>query len=288
MDKAKKLMIVVWKWRKQKQGYDEEQHLPAGKNHDELPVTDEPYYWLIRYDPDLTKINETSAFIAAQLERFPGYSVKVFLHRNHGYTGNELENLKSPNAPFSTTLFGNSSDHLYMKPNSRYGLLTTDGYMNDRSLGISACMMHDGKLHIKKEHFDSVWNYYEYHFKRRTFKLKETFVQVAIPALHVSVAPELLTFLREKLEEYQQNIRPGANGEWLTFPVANTPDKQQQVRYPAEVSKFIRQLKDRIAEFLAHTTPQKEQVLNLRDAFDNLLDALPENIYDSNPHPLSR
>jgi|GEM_PF-1806814 len=283
----KRLMIIVWKWRHIN---NDTLPLPVGSDTDMVQVNGREYQWLMRYDPE--DIEQSIDQIRQIIKNdYPAYKVQLFLHLNHNYEPGHVEQINASGAngkpPDNCILFGNR-DHLYIHhANSPLGLLASNGNMEGNFSGniISAVEKINEKNVIKSTHFDNVWNHYHHRIKLEAYQLKEDFIRVLWPASLSTSAPDptVLASILHRLSTYADKIQQNASADALTFSLGKAEEERSQTNfYGSDIVPLFISLSSAIHDFIAKEPDiqlSKPAMEPLREAFHNLLNALPENTY---------
>lgn len=283
-------MIVVWKWLFQ--NVREEQRIGGGKvNYDFLPVKNQPNDFLLRYDPE-SDIKESFNFLKAQVSNYAKtHQIQLFLHVSHGYSKDrhsrqiEAFLIKGGKTIVDYYFFGNVNDHLYIRiPESRYGLLGFDGNLGGE-FGYEIIKVYDlddsRNILLKQAHFNSTWDFYYYKFKRRTYEMMEQLVQFYWPLTEsgykISENEETTNSIFQQLEAYVGIIdgKPDKFGLIMEYP-----DFREALYYKPEVIQLLDDLKKGFSIFeTSKSEISRAHLTTLRNAFINLLNALPEKTY---------
>lgn len=291
-------MLIVWSWNYggMKGTYDEWQVLNS-------PQSDK----VIRLDQRFSaeaKIN----IITHANDHLPNNDVFIFLHRNHGYNSQAVEDIlsgikaKNPSASnVRCFLFGEGSGSLYISSNSR-GLLGTKGTFKAQRINgvtqfIDASASEETRL-LKKVHFDFVWNAYAKVFKAKVFELQEDLFSSLSPFLIKKERREieLYQFLRKpekellflRLLSFTGKMRKGSAQEKKLFAIEKSSDRALHFEdFNTNLQNVYEELPNTIYSNLVEditsklfTSKQEVNLIQLRNQFSNLLAAMPENTYN--------
>lgn len=234
--------------------------------------------------------------------------VFIFLHRNHGYNSQAVEDIlneiKTKNPTVSNVrcfLFGEGNGSLYISATPR-GLLGTKGTfkaqrINGTTQFINAAEDEDARL-LKKQHFDFVWNAYEKVFKAKVFELQEDLFTTLSPFLlqKKHQAGELYSFLRSpekellflRLLSFTGKLRKGSAQEKKLFVFEERLDRalhfddfnsNLQNVYGESPNRIYETLNNEITNKLFNSR-EEVNLIQLRDQFSALLVAMPEEVYN--------
>ncbi len=166
-------MIIVWWWN----------YGGLEANFDEWSVSGSSNQdCVVRIDQKFSP-KAKSIIVNNAINHLDDSEVFIFLHRNHGYNGQAIEDILSeiktqhPEANnVRCFLFGEGNGSLYIASNPR-GLLGTKGTFNGQRVNGTTqwidSRVDPEKTLLKKDHFDFVWNAYTKAFKAKVFELKE-------------------------------------------------------------------------------------------------------------------
>ncbi len=200
MTNRNRVMLIVWWWK----------YGGLEKAWDEWTVAGYPEgHKLIRID-ELRSSSGTDLLRSCVKDHLPDSDVYVFLHRNHGYNQQAIEELLSGLndhqehvAQLKCFLFGEGNDDIYIAKNPR-GLLGTKGTFcgnvnanNGQNTRVDA-VANPLENQLKREHFDFVWRVYSHAFKSKVFELKEDLLATFAEYLTQDSIPpgELYRYLR--------------------------------------------------------------------------------------------
>lgn len=287
-------MIIVWKWRNSNNKTPLREKA-QGDYYDVLDIKGRPEYKLIRYDPP--DAEASISVLREIIEKYsPNYTIQIFLHIGHHYKQEHVKDLPIRVSVEPPIFFGGGG-HLYLSHYSPLGLLGAQGNMGG-SIGttsrkpVQSYVLEDEKIWIKEEHFNNVWNYYYHNFKRKIFVLKEDFIKVYLPWV-LSKGDICDDERRQQIDERLGRLRSrGAeNTAVLSVPLHEDTDKKSELDGPqtqivyssATILEGLADLQMNIEIFLNLSDHERRSISALwplRDAFNRLLNQLPENTYD--------
>ncbi|MCB0649778.1 MAG: hypothetical protein KDC85_00730 [Saprospiraceae bacterium] len=297
-DHKRRVMIIVWWWNYGGLEGDYDKWQVAGTEEGDC---------VIRIDQRFSSTAIT--IIAAKAAEYLNDSeVFIFLHRNHGYSSQSieaiLEETRKQNRVIESLrcfLFGEGSGSLYIASNPR-GLLGTKGTFNAQRINGTTHLIdsrEDKELKLlKKNHFDQVWNAYSRAFKAKVFELKEDMFSALSPFLlksepkadelyqHLRLEDNKLLFLR--LLSFTGKLRKGSSQEKTLLEQENLLGRtldfddfstNLETVYASKTQGIYKQLVQNITQKLltgTHTVNLEE----LRDQFADLLQSMPEEVYN--------
>jgi hypothetical protein len=291
-------MIIVWWWSYGGLGEDSDKWIVSDTSAEDCVVRIDQ-----RFSPNAKSIIASNA-----VKHLEDSEVFIFLHRNHGYNGQAIEDILAeikkhhPDASnVRCFLFGEGNGSLYIASNSR-GLLGTKGTFNAQRVNgttqwIDAREDEEQKL-LKKDHFDFVWNAYTKAFKAKVFELREDIFSSLSPFLtrkdtkadelyqHLRGPNNKLLFLR--LLSFTGKLRKGSSQEKLLLEQENLLGRALDFDdfstnlgtvYTGHTSSIYKNLSHYITQNIFTGTNQID-LKNLRDQFSELLQSMPEEIYN--------
>lgn len=297
-DHKRRVMIIVWWWNYGGlEGISDEWHVAGSKNGDCVIRIDQ------RSSPEAKTIISQKA-----KEYLSDSQVFIFLHRNHGYNGKAIEEIleliekdASNLSPVRCYLFGEGNGSLYISSNPR-GLLGTKGTFNAQRINgttqwIDSRADIENKT-IKKIHFDHVWNAYAKAFKAKVFELQEDIFLALSPYLtrKKSKAHDLYRHLRQqehkllflRLLSFIGKLRKGSSQEKVlleqenlqgrTFDFDDFSINLGSVYNDQTVGIYHDLVKDINQNLFTGT--HDYDLAQLRDQFTDLLESMPEEIYN--------
>ena len=305
----KRLMIIVWSWRKGDSHFTQE--------YDSWNVqTEDSQDKIFRIDRSNSKASKKLIYnlVAAHLE---GSYIYIFLHRSHHYAQADVDDMLAhfqqqhqiEQQAIKCFLFGEERDYIYISTQNE-GLLGAKGTFGGRikkrgmkeEIEVKVVIDEEKKI-IDKKHFDKVWEYYSYEFKQKIYELKEE-LWLAFPCLIRS--SELLTAagtykrLKEKekdsillrLRSFTNRLRPDSkNEEQLKW----YEDKKQKSYFFDDCNENLKKIygdatREKYQDLVQYIDrelfntvinnkverPSSERWKELRFKFDELLNTMPE------------
>lgn len=300
LNRRNRVMIIVWSWT---QGGNskvyEEWSISGSQNTEDRIITLDEKAGILE-DPILPQIIQAHLATA---------NIFVFLHRSHGYSSKDIQQLLSSNRPLlqgdqelRCFLFGEGNDFIYLAKNPR-GLLGTRGTFSANFQADDPHTMNPNYLDavldidqriIKKEHFEAVWTYYGSAFKAKILELKESLLSTLLPQHYDEDGKERnyyelirqpdnkLLFLR--LLSFVGKIRKDSDleEELKKFEINNKKsylfdDCNAHFKgiYGEEEQKVYQLLSDEIKSSIL-SRKQSSNLISMRNHFDALLEVMPE------------
>lgn len=289
-------MIIVWKWRHQENDHPIQGQGDNKDLYDIWTVEGNAENLLIRFDPDSSRLGQpTTTELLDSLRSLEqlitpyinqGYNIQLFLHESHGYRDTHVLTFNQKNwLNFKCVKFS-GNDHLYITPRNPRGLLGRVGQMyaemTDRPK-IDAIVDREKRI-INKVHFNNVWYYYQYLFNSATFELKEKFVRYYTPFLLLKEKNKSKKFPENKLLidllAYKSiNVDYYAKKNCDENKCDKKNCAENKCAEKKEILNFYHVLCNHISNFESTKSVTPEHIKILRNAFQNLLNALPENTY---------
>ncbi len=234
-------------------------------------------------------------------------NVFVFLHRRHGYTNQQFQQLTTLNQPdrsgqIRCFLFGDGADPIYLSKGPR-GLLGTSGTFTAMSGGsdvapqFTSSVQDESKQIIKAIHFEYVWQIYQHAFRAAFFELREDFFRAFDALTHQPEidSAELYNWLRQpgqrsiflRLLSFIGRIRRKSSLEKELRALEAADNRQYvfsdlgvdlQTIYGESTARAYQTARQMLgSQVLAGGG--KVQFAELRRTFDRLLEHLPEPTY---------
>lgn len=297
-DHKRRVMIIVWWWNYGGlEGISDEWSVSQGNPDDCIIRIDQRYG------------NDALTIISQKAKDFlPGCEVFIFLHRNHGYNGKAIKELlqlindgSSQLSPVKCFLFGEGNGALYISTNPR-GLLGTKGTFSAQRINGTTQWIDAredaGSKTIKRAHFNNVWNTYAKAFKAKVFELQEDIFLALSPFLTKQELPanELYQHLRRqehqllflRLLSFTGKLRKGSSQEKLLLEQENLQGRAYDFNdfstnlgtvYEDRTKDIYNNLVENINQKLFAGVHQYD-LAQLRDQFADLLQSMPEEIYN--------
>ncbi|GJM34066.1 MAG: hypothetical protein DHS20C18_30670 [Saprospiraceae bacterium] len=200
MTNRNRVMLIVWWW---KYGGLEEAW-------DEWTVAGYPEgHKLIRMDEPRSAAG-TALIRSCVEDHLENSDVFIFLHRNHGYNQQAIEEILSGLSDhqrhisqLKCFLFGEGNDDLYIAKQPR-ALLGTKGtfranmHLPNHHGNLIDAVANPATHQLKREHFDFVWKVYSHAFKAKVFELKEDLLTAFVDFSNMDLIPsgELYRYIR--------------------------------------------------------------------------------------------
>lgn len=291
-----KTILIVWKW---------DDLVDDGLRTDLFcPVYNKPDYNIIR-------VNEkrTEASVKGLGEIIAGLNatgkVQVFLHRDHGYSVEDITSLKELvldlDHKVKYFLFGGGDDFIYYAC-SEMGLLDDFGnFMDEPEFGfrkldskgntisgvkvVSVTKFNNitKRTEVLPYYFEKVWKYYEYEFVKKIYHLKQEFFHTVYPACVLNGAKPFLlgdvlkqtdSNLYNALAYFCNEISAQTNG---SARVIKDFELDQLCQQDSAKKQVYQQLKEMLHRKTFGKSPEPTEIKDLhqlRDGFDALLDSI--------------
>ena len=295
-----RVMIIVWSWIPNESGQPFSEWTISGSKNasDKIIALNE-----------LADSNPNAFLTTCINDNLSNSNIFLFLHRSHGYTSGHIQQIFLDHAAQLDTdqelkcfLFGEGNDFIYLAKNPR-GLLGTrgtfsanfqnDGLQIDNSSYLDAVLDYEQQV-IKKEHFESVWNYYGNAFKAKILELKESLLSHLLPAHYAAIEQEVGFYeaLRKpehrllllRLLSFVGKMRKGSDleEELKKFEITNKKsylfdDCNAHFKgiYGEEERKIYQLLSNEIKNSIL-SRKQSSDLISMRNHFDALLKVMPE------------
>lgn len=298
MENRRRVMIIVWWWNYGGLEGESDQWKVAGS-----PTAD----CVIRIDQRYSQ--NAKNIIAEKARNFLHDSdVFIFLHRNHGYNGQAIEDIlseiKTGNSLEGNVrcfLFGEGNGSLYIASSPR-GLLGTKGSFKAQRVNGTTQLIDakdpDKDTSLKRSHFNFVWNAYSKAFKAKIFELREDVFSALTPFLTKDgiKANELYQFLRNpnnkllflRLLSFTGKLRKGSSQEKVLLEQENLIGRaldfddfstNLETVYTENTTRIYKKLVEEFTKNIFSGTNEVD-LKNLRDQFSDLLDSMPEEVYN--------
>jgi len=293
---SRKTMIIVWSWKSG--GLGEGDWQVAGSRHanDQVLCRDWP-----------VKVVPLQELIDLANSHRQGGDVMIFLHRQHGYHQEHIEQLSQAAGDqlgsVRSYLFGEGSNVIYLTRDPR-GLLGTTGtfsaqvcYDEQPSTYINA-IADEERRELSPSHFSYVWDRYHHALRARIFELREDVLHELAPILPRTVLEpgEGYQFLSKpehrhvllRLLSFINRIRAGSDlaqelrqeerliGRALSFDDCGV---QLEQAYGPSVAEVYQELAGFIRKKLLAKSSGVDME-ELRRLFDELLRQIPGAIYN--------
>ncbi len=277
-EEKKKMLVVVWHWSNV--------HNNHIKPYSDTLKVDQSDSVLLRYDTE--KIEEIKPYLDENVrEHLTTYDCIVCLHANHGFSPGAINHLFSSeneiwkHVPF---IFFKGKDTIYISDDSPMGLLGYNGAMHGNAKGepTYAFFEQDGEMVIKKDHFQSVWNYYFFKIKQNIFELKEGFTRAVLGKDGPDgPLPDEISFHHYQyvLNSFTNNIKVTDTG----IEVYEGESRGSRMLLAEnEIVTAFKSFLDQSKQLLSSSDlPTKQAIAGMNDAFCKLLNTLPEKTYAS-------
>ncbi|MCI5080669.1 MAG: hypothetical protein MRY78_03200 [Saprospiraceae bacterium] len=298
--RANRIMIIIWSW----------QYGGMPSQMDEWSVEGNSGDKVVRMD--LKMSSSAKETLREKLQEYAQQGeVFLFLHRRHGYdqkTLKEILQMARSVLPqghlIKSFLFGEGNDKIYIV-NQTKGLLGTRGTFSAKlqAVGIrqatyvNAIADKDKKV-IKRKHFDFVWHQYSHNFKAKIFELKEDLFRSLSPFLFITeiqagavynyIKQEENKLLMLRLLSFIGKIRKGSNLETQLKEFEQQHKRSYffddchlnlKMTYGEQEAQLYDSLVDTISKKLLAYEPNLN-FTNIRDQFDELLEAMPGSTYN--------
>ena len=297
----KRIMVIVWKWEDL-----------ADPNHcidEHFPVHSSPDSSIIR----INELKSPDAFsrLSSQInESLLHGKVIAFLHREHGYSEEDIEELYQliPNKSSEVKyfLFGEGEDYLYYAHSEQGMLDDFGGFMDEpefefnrpgingeRLTGIERVSVlrengRTGQPELRPYYFDKVWEYYQNDFIRKIHSLKLDLLNALFP-YYLDPNPKEKLPIGELLNQQNKELYLTLHSFCKTAskqPVNRNEDFTQLItnvfkgnlRNSREKYLAIKQTIEEIIFAPDSTAGKVADLEKVRNGFDELLNTLPQNL----------
>lgn len=297
-EKKGRILIIVWKWQSQylrKKGC----WSVAGE------ANRKDFVYCISDKLDLVTCKKKVKQLIKELGHYNDFL--IFLHRNQFFYSKTLKELLveikegigstaiNQKPKIKAFLFGDDRDYIYISTQNE-GLLGAGGHFGlIKELGIN--VIEEGQLEkqaLKSTHFEKVWRYYTYEFKKKIFNLKEELLlhfiaykdtneKIGANKLveHLKKTPLLHLRIKSFIGKEVQELIKYEKEDHQSYVFDDCTENLQALYDSCAIEvyeKLVKKLKFLIYGGNKHQIVPKVYFEEIRDYFDELLDFMPESI----------
>ncbi len=323
MTNPERIMIIAWKWRQLmenivdlktwQQNENRDIGWWKGKYFDEFSVVepkrnnDEEYIpvvlggKVVRLRTEEHKGFEVLPFIYKLINDYKSQhtEVLVFLHRNDGFSADQVQDILRDTPADKCFLFSEGEDFIYYKTQG-VGLLGEHGdffYQPPRGEQVEERVANDKHQVVFKRYFDKTWQYYEHEFQTKILELRDDFLDYLfgnIPAGNEkwengswegllrgnkSLSLRIGSFVNEISGREVEALKQLEKSRQKSYVF---DDSQKNIEHFQHIKEEYEALVQSIKKGFYQegpipSTPPRTYLLKLQDQFQQLLDSLHSN-----------